>query len=361
MSLIPTGKAIYEKDVFGDQAVRVIITNPQQSKNIPTDIILSNDDILTGSTAGAQVGELTTENGVGPFVYTIIDDPDNKFQIVGDELQLLNDVDYDIKQTHNVTIKVTDNNNNQFVKTFLIQVIELPEYQNTKSIYFDGEFNRLTTSYHPTMESAFSISFWIKRIDTSGTMVIYAANGTSTSIASTGICLYFDGNNGNRINFRINGASGGARIQWIVDSINEWMHICITKNDTELASGIKLYKNSVQITNDVVLDNYTSPAEASQPVMIGSWYNGNNAFYGNIDEFAIFDKELSALEVAELYNNGEAIDYKSLTYQGNLKQWLRMGDNDTTTTLTDNSLNGNNALAINIDPLSEYVDDVGTV
>jgi hypothetical protein len=38
-----------------------------------------------------------------------------------------------------------------------------------------------------------------------------------------------------------------------------------------------------------------------------------------------------------------------------------MGDNDTTTTLTDNSLSGNNALAINIDPLSEYVDDVGTV
>jgi hypothetical protein len=47
---------------------------------------------------------------------------------------------------------------------------------------------------------------------------------------------------------------------------------------------------------------------------------------GNVDEFAIYEIELSQTQVTEIYGAGQAVDLKSLTTKNDLANWWRFGD-----------------------------------
>nr|WP_281409328.1 cadherin domain-containing protein [Microvirga terricola] len=97
----------------------------------PTDILLSTSRVNEDSAGNALIGMLT---GVDPdagntFRYTIVDDPDGKFQIVGNELRLRAGavLDYEKKASHQVTVRVIDQNNLFHDKTFTISVNDVDE------------------------------------------------------------------------------------------------------------------------------------------------------------------------------------------------------------------------------------------
>ena len=69
-------------------------------------------------------------------------------------------------------------------------------------------------------------------------------------------------------------------------------------------NGIKIYLNGVEetltVTNKAA---YVAMENTAQPFEIGRYTT--NYFDGNIDEVAIFDSELDATQVSDIYNSGE--------------------------------------------------------
>jgi hypothetical protein len=104
----------------------------------PTDIILSNNEIVEDSVVGTTIGTLTTtdENINDTFTYTIETDVDDKFIIDGNALKLNDTLDYVDSDTHSVTIRSTDNKGRYYTKEFTINVIGIwkPTELSTKNI-----------------------------------------------------------------------------------------------------------------------------------------------------------------------------------------------------------------------------------
>ena len=113
-------------------------------------------------------------------------------------------------------------------------------------------------------------------------------------------------------------------------SANEWTHIAVVRTASE--GKALFYKNgSLMSMNGSHNPDHTSMSDNSTiPLSIGE-HGGSRYFNGKIDEFSMFDAELSASDVTSIYNNGKVIDLsKSTAYgvdrTGNLKLWLRCGD-----------------------------------
>ena len=134
-----------------------------------------------------------------------------------------------------------------------------------------------------------------------------------------------------------------------------WHHLVFTYDgdDPQAASSSTVYIDGVE---------YAS----TQAVGLPSYSNSNNyiarsptGFYfdGFIDEFAIFNSELSSSDVTAIYNSGTPADLSSLSPVG----WYRMGDGtgdtdsgggapasgDTIGTVADQGSGGNNATGTN--------------
>lgn len=139
-------------------------TQPQDTGLI--NILLSDNQVDTGSTTGELVGILTTAGGVPPYTYTIISDPDNKFQIQnGDQLRLLNSVDYTVATFHTVTVKVVDINANEYTRTFIIEVLD-PNDVGTGGVIYNiynkinsapTDIETLVTSYTVPVGKGFNL------------------------------------------------------------------------------------------------------------------------------------------------------------------------------------------------------------
>ena len=92
----------------------------------PFDIQLSNDTVPDSLAVGATVGVLSAsdpDTGDGAS-FTIQNDPDGKFQITGDLLQLADSLDVDLSSSHSVTVRVTDDGGLFFDESFTITVTD---------------------------------------------------------------------------------------------------------------------------------------------------------------------------------------------------------------------------------------------
>jgi len=91
------------------------------------------------------------------------------------------------------------------------------------------------------------------------------------------------------------------------DSSDGWIHVAFTQN----GSAVKLYINGSEDTtaNDATTDTVVVDRES----LIGGIRQTDifveDSWLGTIDEFGIWDKELSSAEVTELYNGGDGISY----------------------------------------------------
>ena len=76
--------------------------------------------------------------------------------------------------------------------------------------------------------------------------------------------------------------------------------------------------------------------------------------YGNlyVDEFALFDEELNNTQVTDIYNSGTPIDLSS---HSDLVGYWRMGENDSSPTISDLSGQGNDMTLINSPTISSEV------
>lgn len=125
-----------------------------------------------------------------------------------------------------------------------------------------------------------------------------------------------------------------------VIAANQWKQAVITFDgnpDTgaPLSLGMKLYVDGQEIPSTwSKVGDYELVRNTESPLTIGAMHfdhtatpdHFNSLYEGKIADVCIFNKELSAAEVQELYNNGKVKDMTKHSAYDSLISWWKMGD-----------------------------------
>ena len=277
-----------------------------------------------------------------------------------------------------------------------VSVTAGPSFTNTKSTKFEnldsatrtrqsGEFTNLIKSTGGTT-AAYTLSFWFRPGDNNhlnqNIFNAYSLNNTFNNASM--IRVRYTGNTaGNRsIKFTVQDQSGGLdesnynlEFTTPADAIthtngnNGFHHVVITNsgaaNSYQVSTlGVKVYINGVlQSLTDASNGGGLPDAGvggntvAVDPNIIALGRQPTNANYlrgGRLDELSFFNDELSASEVACLYNGGIPSNLNIFTPAP--AHWYRMGDGDSSPTLIDSV--GNADLTMNNMGDANFVTDV---
>ena len=167
------------------------------------------------------------------------------------------------------------------------------KFVNKYSIDFDGVDDRIITDGADTVAQNTTYSFWSKTSTTSRN-IVFGHGGITTG------CFSFN-YDGNRPILR----TGDAKFLYF-DNVTqqddgEWHHWVVYVDYVDLTKS-KLYCDGVlqnvnQTSNTGTINAY------NEPLTIGaSKKTGGDSFEGKIDEFAVYDRELTQAEITRMYN-----------------------------------------------------------
>lgn len=342
---------IVTDDGHGNMALRVVVS----SENVPpTNILLSNSSVETGSTTGTRIGILTVVDSNADDVHTleVTNDPDEKFDIenpvTGDGiisyLILKDSVDFNIKELHSLQVKATDSTNLSVIVSFSIEVTSV--FQNITSLDFNGidEYCTGGDIHLYDINDTFSICGWLKPSNIANAMIFFSKATIDANV--------------NGYMLRSDATTGALYLQMRTTLVNtlhtfdtaltagEWQFICFTYSGALNISGASVYRNAVK--------NVTTPSGAlsgtmlqGQPFYLGQRNNSFGFYNGIMDEVSVWDKELTQVEITELYNEGIPYDISTHSASANLKSWYRF-DGDTIPSISDN-VGSDNLSTVNMD------------
>ena len=202
----------------------------------------------------------------------------------------------------------------------------LAQVNNVYSMDFDGINDYINTD-SITLGNTFTFSFWVE------------ARGFQANPVPLGSANYFSsGFNGNFIirirsnQFLLASYNGNSTAtQELITatpspsiSIDEWYHIVLTNDGTTAVfylDGLPLTTTGVNTKALVDLTNGFIIGDGDQRAV------GNDPWSGYLDEVAVFNVELTAQEVQDIYNateTGKTADLNDLTTPP--VKWYRMGD-----------------------------------
>jgi hypothetical protein len=204
-----------------------------------------------------------------------------------------------------------------------------PPFSNTKSIALDGVDDYVSFS-QITYTGEFTTSFWIKPGSLGVSFLVgRQANSDYVWLRTT-----------SQIRVRINFStysfieSGGNDI-----NTGNWNHLLISRDSS---NNVRLFLNGASFG--------TSQLGAGDHRLDQIGKVGTSYYDGNIDETAFWDSDQSS-NLATIYNSGVPNDISSLSPT----LWYRMGDGDTSPTLTDNGSSGNDGTMTNFTTFSTDV------
>ncbi|MEM7603428.1 MAG: DUF1553 domain-containing protein, partial [Verrucomicrobiota bacterium] len=84
--------------------------------------------------------------------------------------------------------------------------------------------------------------------------------------------------------------------------INEWTHVTVTYDGSSKAAGIRLFLNGEELETKVIRDKLTREITGggSDTLVIGERMRDNGFKNGLVDDFTVFDRQLSGAQVAQL-------------------------------------------------------------
>src|SRR3989344_6072649 len=89
--------------------------------------------------------------------------------------------------------------------------------------------------------------------------------------------------------------------------LNKWQHWVVTWDGTGEADNVHIYRDGSEVTCGTRTDGTGSAVnEASGNMYIGSAVSGASGFNGLLDDLRIYNRALSATEITQLYNVGQA-------------------------------------------------------
>jgi len=212
--------------------------------------------------------------------------------------------------------------------------------RSAESVLFDGTGSEYVTMGDVSLlnferTDAFTLSAWAKG---SGGFIVGKREGHPDY---DGYALVYS--TGDRVQFRISDSSiGSATVTTYDDFTDEqWHHVVVTYDGSSSYTGMTIYVDGEAVST-FGSGTVSSTITTTSPFTIGRNSSANfSAFDGWIDEVAVYDSELTAAEVREVYNGGLPCNLAQLTSSADLIGWWRMGDMDDYPTLYDNSGSGN--------------------
>ncbi len=208
-------------------------------------------------------------------------------------------------------------------------------FANTKAVSLDGVNEYMTAAGGDVLGVAAADrrtwAFWIKigsgslypTIWSKGSRAAGNKNESYIAMDATAHKLYLLlGYNG--LQFYVHVTSD---IALTLDTFEYWT---ITKNNTDLASGIKIYKSGSIVTTTTGSDTFSGYECSNVQTMrvACDFVDGVNAYFlpGSLNDFTMFNTDLTAAEVSELYNGGTSFDARTHTKAANLMAYWVMGD-----------------------------------
>ena len=201
------------------------------------------------------------------------------------------------------------------------QSVYTPKYvsqytvDNNYSMAFDGT-GYISLGSSIDLGQTNTISFWI----------YYPANGfhivTGDPLIGNNYNIFL--NNGNTILYR---TTTGYNTWSVSPTLNAWTHLAFTKNNTDTYG--KLYFNGVEQPLGSGSQNIRYGVTKFNT--IGAKPNGSDGLVGKLDEFAVFDKELTADQIKFDIYGASTTANKSADFINNPNLpdpvvWYRMGD-----------------------------------
>ena len=224
-------------------------------------------------------------------------------------------------------------------------------FSNLYSVDFDGVDDYVTMGNKSSLDfeqtDAFSISAWVKRNSTGNFHAIASKQDYNFNVMgqnSPGYSLFF--NDDDTVRFLLAYIIATHRFidiktdNTITDT--NWHHIVLTYDGTggsDAKNGVEIYIDGTQQT--VSRSGNLGAAVTtltSAPFNIGARDDQNVFMDGKIDEVAVFNSELSASDITNIYNNGVPADLSGFE---SLVSWWRFEEGSGTTAI-DSRTGGNN-------------------
>lgn len=216
-----------------------------------------------------------------------------------------------------------------------------PSFSNVNSFLFDGIDEKMfSTANYTELDGTqnFSISFWIKPIDTHNGVVWRLGSQVGNNRLA---CVYNVSNQSLDISF--NSSSLYFRTTTNSVPLNQWSHIVYTFDGTQSRyNRPNVHINGVDNSGSTTGITVTSSTFDGTLELGGTGTSGQVNFGNNyIDEFAVWNNTtLTVAQSNELFNSGTPTDLNNIA--SGLVQpttWFRMGDlavwNGFTWTMTD--------------------------
>jgi len=239
-------------------------------------------------------------------------------------------------------------------------------FVNEYSLVFDGvdEFGTASfgSAYDFERTDPFSLSAWFD-LGAGGNYVIMSNRAAAPS-PYKGYALQVT--DVGKIRFALQSTAGfGDRL--IVDagsisSLLGWYSVIVTYDGSSTPGGCSIYINNVSQAIITVTNTLSTSIKSGSPMLIGKQPDLATAwnFNGNLDELAVWNKELSSDEASEIYNSGAPASLTSHSASANLAGWWRMGDGGTwdgsNWTIPDASTNSNDMTTTNMEEADRSTD-----
>ena len=180
-----------------------------------------------------------------------------------------------------------------------------------------------------TRNQRFSISLWINTPDVKERAVVFHRSRAWTDAASRGYQFLIE--NG-QLSFSLIHFWPGNAIRVLTKDavpVNQWTQVGITYDGSSKASGIQIFLDGKLVETETVRDNLYKniTGGGGDKIAIGERFRDKGFKNGLVDEFYVFDSQLSEIEMADLYQAGVLDDEKvDSTNWFNSKTKKQLGD-----------------------------------
>jgi hypothetical protein len=157
-----------------------------------------------------------------------------------------------------------------------------------------------------TRHDPFTIALWLKAPTSFERAVVFHRSRAWTDAASRGYELLIE--DGRLSAALIHFWPGNAIRVQAVDPlpVGEWVHVAMTYDGSSRADGLRLHVNGVEVAKSSVRDGLTKniTGGGNDVITIGARFRDRGFEAGLVDDFKVFDRELTALEVRDLRHPG---------------------------------------------------------
>lgn len=183
-----------------------------------------------------------------------------------------------------------------------------------------------------TRNQPFSISLWLNVPRHFDRAVIFHRSQAWTDSGSRGYELLLE--NG-RLSVGLIHFYPGNAIRVVANdklAVNEWKHVAITYDASSRASGVILYVDGQPVECEVVRDSLTKNMHDGgvKDLTVGQRFRDVGFKDGRVDEFKVFDRDLTNVEVQQLFASDTqgAINLEKLTDEALCTYYLRTQDDE---------------------------------